>query len=221
MTRRSAAASVLLICAVAAVAAFGLMRADATDHDYFVLSLSWSPSYCASDAGRNDRQQCGSGRAYAFVVHGLWPQYERGWPENCDTDERYVPDALIDRMLDIMPSKRLVIHQWRKHGTCSGLGQSGYFEATRNAFEAVRIPARYITPTRHIVTTPEEIEHDFLATNTWLERDMIAVHCGNRRDRANLREVRICFTDDFRPRACGRNERQQCRARQLVMPPVR
>src|SRR5262245_63535534 len=74
--------------------------------DYYTLSLSWSPTYCASQAGRNDRQQCGLGRAYAFVVHGLWPQYHQGWPQDCALREKWVPDDLITAMLDIMPSKR-------------------------------------------------------------------------------------------------------------------
>ena len=49
--------------------------------DYYVLALSWSPSYCAGEAGQNDQQQCAPGRRFAFVVHGLWPQYNKGWPE--------------------------------------------------------------------------------------------------------------------------------------------
>jgi ribonuclease T2 len=189
--------------------------------DYYALSLSWSPTYCASDAGRNDRQQCGGRRRYDFVVHGLWPQFDRRWPEYCPVEDRYVPDRLIDRMLDIMPSKKLVIHEWRKHGTCSGLGQRGYFETTRELFSRIKVPARYVTPTAPIRTTPEQLVRDFLSTNRWLDANGISVHCGNARDRARLREIRICFTKDLEHRSCGDNERRACRARQLVMPPVR
>ncbi len=213
--------------AVAASLAFlsAVSQADARGRagvfDYYVLSLSWSPTYCASRAGRNDRQQCGRGRSYDLVVHGLWPQYTRGWPEKCRTGERYVPERRIDTMLDIMPSKRLVIHEWRKHGTCSGLSQQRYFQATRDLFERIRKPARYITPRNPIVTTPEQLARDFLSTNRWLKRDGISIQCGNRRDRARLREIRICFSRDLKPRACGENERRRCRARELVMPPSR
>ena len=59
--------------------------------DYYALSLSWSPTYCGSNAGQNDPQQCGPGRAYAFVVHGLWPQYAQGWPENCRAEKLVLP----------------------------------------------------------------------------------------------------------------------------------
>lgn len=209
--------------AFALIAALAVARAEdrAGVFDYYVLALSWSPTYCASDAGLGDRHQCGTERRFAFVVHGLWPQYEDGWPDHCDTDARFVPDALIDAMLDIMPSRRLVIHEWRKHGTCSGLGQAGYFETTRDLFAAVRIPARYITPTRPVTTTAEEIERDFIATNPWLDASMISVHCGNRRDRAPLEEVRLCFGRDLEPRPCGANERRACRADSIVLPPVR
>ena len=124
-------------------------------------------------------------------------------------------------MLDIMPSKGLVIHQWRKHGTCSGLGQDGYFEATREAFESLRIPDSYISPTRSIVTTPDDLEQDFLTANPALDPTMFTVHCGNRRDRANLVEVRLCFDRNLNPRACGYESRRTCRADSLVLPPVR
>src|SRR5262249_40589503 len=50
--------------------------------DYYVLSLSWSPSFCETATGNARRQQCGT-RPFSFVVHGLWPQYERGFPESC------------------------------------------------------------------------------------------------------------------------------------------
>ena len=191
------------------------------DFDYWALTLSWSPTFCETEAGRNNRQQCGPGRRFAFVVHGLWPPYEQGWPQNCETGERYVPDSLIDAMTDIMPSKGLIIHEWRKHGTCSGMSQKAYFALTRALFERITIPARYIEPNNYMLTDPQTMRHDFLATNRWLSTEGMAIQCGNRRDRANLSEVRICFDLDLKPRACGANERRQCRAQQLVLPPVR
>ncbi|MBZ0216193.1 MAG: ribonuclease T2 [Fimbriimonadaceae bacterium] len=190
------------------------------DFDYWALTLSWSPTYCASDAGRNNHQQCSPGRRFAFVVHGLWPQYEQGWPAHCGGNG-YVSDRLIDAMRDVMPSKGLIIHQWRKHGTCSGLSQRDYFALTRRLFERITIPARYIRPTSHIFTSPAQMRHDFLATNLDLDDDELTIHCGNRRDRGNLSEIRICFDRDLGLRPCGVNERRQCRASQLVLPPVR
>lgn len=189
--------------------------------DYYALTLSWSPTYCVSDAGRDDRQQCGLGRAYAFVVHGLWPQYEQGWPQDCRMRETWVPDDLITQMLDIMPSKKLVIHEWKKHGGCSGLKMRAYFDLTRGLFAKLRIPARYLKPQEPVVVTPEELVTDFIKSNRDLAGDMLSVQCGNSRGAARLSELRICFGKDGTLRSCGVNEKRQCRASRLVLPPVR
>ena len=115
--------------------------------DYYLLALSWSPTYCADSGEQRRDPQCSprSGRPYAFVLHGLWPQYERGWPQDCRSSDRgFVPRPVADRMLDIMPSKRLVFHEYRKHGTCSGLGVDGYFDLARQLYEKVKIPRRFV-----------------------------------------------------------------------------
>lgn len=188
--------------------------------DYFVLALSWSPSYCA-DAGQRDEQQCGVGRRFDFVVHGLWPQYNQGWPANCATEENWVEQSTIDQMMDIMPSKKLIIHQWKKHGSCSGVSQADYFRATRILFKKILIPARYVTPTQEIITTPEQLVLDFVKTNRELSAEMISVQCGNSRDRARLSELRICLSKTGAFAKCGANETRSCQAKQLTMPKVK
>lgn len=211
------ATALLFLCGGASTA-----RADTSGQfDYYALTLSWSPTYCQSDQGRNNRQQCAAGRRYNFVVHGLWPQNERGWPSDCTGADRYVPNKVIRDILDIMPSKSLVIHEWRKHGTCSGLTAKAYFDLTRALFKRIKIPARYLAPNNPVMTTPEQLQSDFVKTNPWLTRKSLSVQCGNRRDRANLRSLRVCFSRDLQVRACSGNERRACRARHLVMPPVR
>ena len=189
--------------------------------DYFVLALSWSPTYCASDAGQSDNAQCSPGRRFAFVVHGLWPQHQNGWPEYCDTQESWVEQDNIDAMMPVMPSKKLIIHEWKKHGSCVGVSQSDYFRATRLLFENVRIPARYLSPTDDVITTPEQLVSDFVKSNRDLTGSMISVQCGNARDRARLSELRICLDRRGNFAACGTNETRACRAKTLVMPRVR
>jgi ribonuclease T2 len=189
--------------------------------DYYVLALSWSPSYCA-DEGRTDRSpQCSGTRPYALVLHGLWPQHESGWPSTCNTGRKpWVPSQVVSSMLDIMPARRLVIHQYRKHGTCSGLEPEAYFRKARKAFESVKIPPRFLGPEKPVVLSPREIEDDFLKSNKDLNVDMISIVCG----RGNrLREIRICFSKDLTLRPCGPNETQSrlCRLDRLVMPPAR
>ncbi|MBO0742096.1 MAG: ribonuclease T2 [Hyphomicrobiaceae bacterium] len=193
--------------------------------DYYLLSLSWSPTYCADLSEERWDPQCSSarGRPYAFVLHGLWPQYERGWPSNCRSPDRgYVPGEVADRMLDIMPSRRLVFHEYRTHGTCSGLGVDAYFELARQLFTKVHIPSRLASPVDERMTiAPGELISEFLAANPQLKPDMIAIVCGGAGNR--LREVRICFDKGGAFRACGRNENQArlCSADRMYVPPVR
>jgi ribonuclease T2 len=192
--------------------------------DYYALVLSWSPTYCASLRGGTYEPQCHrrDGRTYAFVLHGLWPQHERGWPENCRTRESaYVPQPLIDSMLDIMPSKRLVIHEYRKHGTCSGLRPEGYYGLARRLYSSIRIPQRFVQPNRDFNISPEDMVGDFVEANPALKPDMMGVACGGPGNR--LREIRICFSREGQPVRCGRNEDQSrlCRASSMHVPPAR
>jgi ribonuclease T2 len=186
--------------------------------DYWLLALSWSPSYCA-DADRAEREprQCGRDRAFAFVVHGLWPQNERGWPSGCTAAPRDAPAPLVTSMLDIMPSPGLVEHEWDDHGKCSGLTPQAYFERTRRARAGITIPSQYVGTTRTLMVTGAEVERAFVAANRGLTPAMIAVQC----DRTRLREVRICLAKDLRPRACGADVRDRCGTTPVAMPPVR
>lgn len=186
------------------------------DFDFYVLSLSWSPTYC-EDKGRSDRIQCG-GRPYAFVVHGLWPQYERGFPSDCATDQPgNVPRRTVDQMLDIMPSPGLIRHEWQTHGTCSGLDQARYFDFVRRAGAAVVIPPRFVDVQDYLTVTPREVEGAFGDANPNLARDSISVTCDSRR----LKEVRICMTKDLHFRSCPEVDRSSCRRDRVVMPPIR
>lgn len=216
---RRALAALLLLC-VGAGFAFAAPRPEATARfDYYVLALSWSPSYCAETGmAERDPRQCGRDRRFSFVVHGLWPQYARGgWPEGCTSPWREVPPALKASMLDIMPSPRLVAHEWARHGQCSGLSPQAYFDLTRRARAAVRIPAAYVAPDRTLMVTGLEVERAFIAANPTLTPNAVAVQCRDNR----LREVRLCVTKDARPRACGPDVRDRCGTQRVAMPPVR
>jgi ribonuclease T2 len=190
--------------------------------DYYAMALSWSPTYCASEAGQGDGEQCGRGRRYAFVLHGLWPQWQRGWPAYCATRyPSWLAEPVVRQMLDIMPSRRLVIAQWKKHGTCSGLDQQPYFELSRSLYSKVRVPDRYRSPDQPISVAPSEMIEDFVKANPGLEPAMLSLSCGNRRDRGRLQELRICFDRGGAFTACGPNEARQCRAQELLLPPIR
>lgn len=187
--------------------------------DYYVLVLGWAPSYCQSEGRLRKDAECDARARHAFVLHGLWPQYEKGWPENCHTGSRpFVPQAVIDDMRDIMPNKGLVIHEYRVHGTCSGLDPRQYFGISRALYERVAVPERFLAPGAETSLPAGEIEREFLAANPWLKPDMISIGCRG----ANLLDIRICFGRDLFPRACGSNEEQErlCSASAISVPPV-
>jgi len=185
--------------------------------DFYVLSLSWSPSYCEAEGEDANRQQCASGRPYAFVVHGLWPQFERGFPESCAADQADVPREVISRTLPIMPSTGLIKHQWRKHGSCAGLSQEDYFEVVRAARTRVAIPAEFERLKTYRTVAPDAVEKAFVTANSGMKPDGIAVSC----DRRFLREVRICMTKRLEFRSCPEVDRRDCQLSKAVMPPVR
>ncbi len=185
--------------------------------DFYVLSLSWSPSYCAT-RDKPDGLQCGGPRPFAFVVHGLWPQYEKGYPQDCDRSAPRLPQRQIDGMLDLMPSPGLVIHEWRKHGTCSGLSATAYFDLVRSARAKVEIPPSYVNPTDYRMVSPAEVETAFIAANPGLEANMLSVDC----DKTRLREVRICLSKSLTFRPCPEVDAKSCPAgRRLAVPPLR
>lgn len=188
-----------------------------TGFDFYVLALSWSPSYCEAEGADANRQQCASGRPYAFIVHGLWPQFERGYPQNCPTDHTEVPGQALRRLYDLMPSAGLIRHQWKKHGTCSGLSQEDYFATLRAAREKVVIPEAFKGLDAYRTVAPADAENAFLQSNPSLQSTGIAVTCDNR----YLREVRICLTKELRFRPCPEIDRRACRLAQAVMPPIR
>jgi len=187
------------------------------EFDFYVLSLSWSPSFCETNGDRRGSdEQCKRGRPFAFVVHGLWPQYERGFPRNCG-EAPWIDRELIRSMTDIMPAYGLVLHEWKTHGTCSGLSGEEYFKTVRRASERVKIPARFVLINDYLTVSPGEVERAFVEANPGLADDMVAVTC----DRRRLREVRVCMSKDLKFRACPETDRHACRSPQIVMPPVR
>ena len=186
--------------------------------DFYLLALSWSPSFCAEAGERpSAQQQCTGARPYSFVVHGLWPQYEKGFPEFCQNPAPRLDRGIVSSMLDLMPATRLIFHEWDKHGVCSGLQARGYFETVRKARAAVKIPAEFLEPKTALDVTPDEVEEAFVKANPGLSRAGIAVTCGSTR----LNEVRICLSRDLKFRDCAEVDRRACRRDKLVMPPVR
>jgi ribonuclease T2 len=190
------------------------------EFDFYVLSLSWSPSFCeaAQERGNSRRSgaQCG-GRPFSFVVHGLWPQYERGFPEYCQRPSPRLERGIMTLMLDLMPAPGLIYNEWDKHGTCSGVGARAYFENIRKARAAVKIPEEFLQISEPKTIAPDDLESAFIKANPGLSSSAISVTC----DRSRLSEVRICLSKDLHFRSCEEIDRRACRRDQVVMPPVR
>jgi ribonuclease T2 len=188
--------------------------------DFYVLALSWSPSFCAASQerapGRKPDPQC-AGRPFSFVVHGLWPQYEHGYPSDCERPAPRLARPIVDSMLDLMPSPRLVYHEWDRHGTCSGLAAQAYFDTVRKARAAVKVPPEYLLLDRPAMVAPDQVADAFIKANPGLSAKAIAVACDSKR----LSEVRICLSKDISFRDCGEVVQKSCHRDKLAMPAVR
>jgi ribonuclease T2 len=222
--RAAALAAFLFVLAVTITAAPAQdQRREQRQHqpgkfDFYVLALSWSPTFCQASAerGREAGEQCGA-RPYSFVVHGLWPQYERGFPRACQVPAPRLNRNIMSSMLDLMPAPRLVYSQWDSHGTCSGLDAQAYFDLVRKARNTVKIPETYEALKAPITVNPDEVEEAFAKANPGLSRSAIAVTC----DSTRLSEVRICMSKDLKFRDCAEIDRRACGRERLIMPPVR
>jgi ribonuclease T2 len=212
---------VLALCLFAVTASIALAQDKRQNQpgqsDFYVLSLSWSPSFCAAAAERApDRapgMQCGT-RAYSFIVLGLWPQYESGFPEYCQVPAPRLDHPTISGVLDLMPEPRLIFNGWDRHGTCSGLSARAYFDTLRKARASVKIPPEYLNPQQPLTVTPAAVASAFHKANPDLATDAMAIACDDKR----LTEVRLCLSKDLKFRACPEIVQHSCHRDQVLMP---
>ena len=172
-------------------------------YDYYVMALSWSPTFCRTHP--DEEEQCGH-KGYGFVLHGLWPKYEGGnGPQRCASDAE--PDRrTVAQALAFMPSRRLVNHEWRTHGTCSGLEPAAYFQLADRAFASLQVPTELKAPRRDLRTTAAELRGALKRANPALRDDMLSLHCSQ----GELVEVRVCLDKDLALRRCGKRMRTGC-----------
>ncbi len=184
--------------------------------DYYVLSLSWSPSWCATEGDASGSPQCRAGAGFGWILHGLWPQYERGWPSYCRGSAANPSRAMTRAMADITGTDGLAWHAWNKHGRCSGLSAEVYFATARRANDAVARPAVFRQLQEPVHLPASVIEAAFLEANPDLEADMVTVTCQS----ARISEVRICLTRDLAPRRCGADVIRDCTMRDALFAPL-
>lgn len=210
----------LLLAVTLAITPLAEARSDRRDNDsvagvfdYYLLALSWSPTFCLTHP---DNQQC-SGKGYGFVLHGLWPQYARGgWPQFCSG---VAPLTAAERAQgnSLYVSDSLLAHEWKKHGTCSGLGGRGYLEHADKALALVKIPAALEPSTTSKSLGADEIVDLFQRANPGLPRAAIAVRCNG----PQLSEVWVCMNKDLGFTACDNGVKTQCRSGEVRVPALR
>ncbi|MCA0921318.1 ribonuclease T2 family protein [Pseudooceanicola nanhaiensis] len=180
--------------------------ARAGDFDYYLLSLSWSPTWCALEGAQRGSPQCDPGKGFGWVLHGLWPQNERGYPSYCNTTVRNPSKTQTAAMEDIMGAPGVAWYQWKKHGRCAGLEPEAYFDLARRAYASVTRPQVLRDLGRDVTLPAKVVEQAFLEANPQLEPDMITITCRSRR----IQEARVCLTRDLEPRRCGADVIRDC-----------
>jgi ribonuclease T2 len=209
--------STAVVCLLAAVGGCGNRRnfrgrETSGVFDFYVLALSWAPAFCAHETTKRTAGECSAARDTGFVVHGLWPERDSGRPlENC-APVQPVSQDIMQEVLPVMPDPGLIQHEWRIHGSCSGLTAEEYFAAVRQAASKFQVPAVYRSVHRTVATSPSEIERRFATVNHLRGASGIRVQCRA----GEVREVRICLTKNLEPRACSWSMRD-CRAGQVFM----
>ncbi len=208
------AAAALVLAGAAAARADG---EPAGDFDYYVMALSWSPAFCDLEGAARGEPQCQAGRRTGFVLHGLWPQYEAGWPQYCRTGERDPTRGETAAVADLFGGAGAAFYQWKKHGRCAGLSPRDYYALARRAFSSVTPPPVLLEAKRPLTVPARLIEGAFLERNPQLTPRMVTVTC-----RAGLiQEVRICLTRDLEPRDCAPDVARDCRLEDARLLPVR
>ena len=185
--------------------------------DYYVLALSWSPTWCALKGDARNSPQCDAAADYGWVLHGLWPQYHRGWPAHCPTAERPPTRTMTEEMTDIMGSSGLAWYQWKKHGSCSGLSAPAYYALARDAYESLTRPDVFRKLKDPVKLPASVVEQAFLKANPGLEPDMLTITCRSGR----IQEARLCLSKSLDPVPCGRDVVKDCQMENALFAPIK
>ncbi len=188
------------------------------DFDYYVVSLSWTPTWCEQTGDARKSPQCESGKGHGFTLHGLWPQYtDGGWPSFCRTAERNPSRAMTNDMADIMGTSGLAWHQWKKHGRCTGLSAADYYALSREAYGKINRPAVLRKLKKDIQLPASVIEDAFMEANPKLLQNQVTITCKARQ----IQEVRICMNKNLELTKCGRDVIKDCSLRDAGLAKIR
>lgn len=205
----------LILCLTALPALSKGERAG--EFDYYVMALSWSANWCALEGDARNSPQCDAREDHGWILHGLWPQFHRGYPSFCQTAKRAPSRSMTSDMADIMGTGGLAWHQWNKHGTCTNLSAPDYYELSRRAYATVTRPTVFRKLDRAVKLPASVVEDAFLKDNPSLTRDSITITCRQ----GYIQEARICLSRDLEPVPCGRDVIKDCTLRDAIFTPLR
>jgi ribonuclease T2 len=184
------------------------------DFDYFLLTLSWAPEFCATNTKGGKTPECDPNKHMGLVVHGLWPQYDNGkWPQDCGSTPP-VSSSIVKHMLPIMPGKDLIQHEWSKHGTCSALSVQDYFGVIEKLYNGLTVPEDFKAPSTNAQTSPAKIEKEFATANA-APVGAFRISC----PQSKFSAVEICLTKDLQYQACPATVKE-CRSKNIAVRPV-
>ncbi len=203
----------LVLCAADAAA----KGEKAGEFDYYVLSLSWSPNWCLREGDSKQSSQCAPASGYGWIMHGLWPQYHRGWPSYCPTAKAPPSRSMTQDMVDVMGTSGLAWHQWKKHGTCTGISAADYFALSRAAYGSVVRPAVFRQLDTPVTMPATVVEAAFLQANPGMNANMITITCAA----SQIAEARICLSRELDLVPCGRDVIRDCTLNDAAFAPLR
>jgi ribonuclease T2 len=184
--------------------------------DYYVLSLSWAPGFCADPANAAaNPKECAPGKHTGFVVHGLWPEANAGAnPESCQKTKP-VSKAVLNLMAPYMPGPSLVQHEWATHGTCSGLTPADYFTEAIQARVAVQLPVQVTAVDETVSESPEQIEAQFAGANPSFPAKAFRTACKG----GDFEEIRVCFDKNLKGLECTATVGDCAGTTERILPP--
>ena len=177
---------------------------------HFVFAQHWAETLCQifDSCQRVPRIVSGS----SWSIHGLWPSQEsirKEIPKYCKNDTATFP-ILWARLStseklrlarfwpDLKGGNRFHLHEWNKHGTCSGMSFEEYVRKNLALNERFNI-FRYL---ENAGITPSDTEYSIRSI-----RNAIVTATGGhdvilRCWKGRIEEVRICLDLRFQPRNC-------------------
>jgi ribonuclease T2 len=185
-------AAFLCLCLPGAAAFAG---GQAGNFDLYVLSLSWSPEYCAGH--QNDATQCAADQHNGLVVHGLWPQFaekrrdpatgeNNAWPDNCPAPQL---GAVPPQAAATWPSSGLFRHEWQTHGSCSGLAPLDYATLAASLRQRFQTPPALLPMAADETVTAADLKAAIVNANADLPAAAVTLACRKGR----LTEIRLCL----------------------------